>query len=109
MKAPATWSQHSHSLIVVALVAVVEVGGGVEVARVRAVRAARRQRCPGVVVGARVMMIRVRHCQQNCRSLQRHFNQLSFSYAEIQLSTLFNCRAANFHLNSFKSDALGGA
>lgn len=59
MKAPATWSQHSHSLIVVALVAVVEVGGGVEVARIRAVRAARRQRCPGVVVGARVMMIRV--------------------------------------------------
>lgn len=91
MKASATWSQHSHSLIVVALVAVVEVGGGIEVGRV-GVRAARGERVPSWVVGRRrrVMMISMRHSQQNCRPLQRHFNQLSL-FAKIQLSTLSNC------------------
>lgn len=90
MKASATWSQHSHSLIVVALVAVVEVGGGIKVGRI-GVRAARGERVPSGVVGGRcVMMISMRHSQQNCRSLQRHFNQLSL-FAKIQLSTLSNC------------------
>lgn len=89
MKASNTWSHDSQSLIVVGFVAVVEVGCGVKVGCIRMrAGAAGCQRIPHSVVG-RVMVITVRNCQQNCRSLQRHFVQLS-ERTNIQLSTLFN-------------------
>lgn len=79
MKASGTWSHDSKALIVETFVRVVEVGGGVKVGcigmRAAAAAAARHKRVPDAVVGCRVMVVRMRHSQQNRRSLERHSNQ----------------------------------